>query len=1253
MATSKPNPYVPSFLRAAMSGSRPLTLTWSDVQDTNIASTTSSFQYDQGTVGIKSSQQLNVDWSQFQNHTFFMSAEAKVNLAFDSIINGYPFDGTRRETEVFFEIMTGFDKWVFDNFPTYRGELMFSGTQVGETSPSAGTYILVENKTGALFPELSDNNGNNSSGLPLLNPTGSTSMTVEMQLFVPARANDVQVVFQMVSSSAGLGVQGFQFYLTQSLSTTSVEGFFSVVSGSSYMTVPVMLNKGMFNHVALELNRDNGLPFLESFLLSAPVAESATQIELGDLAIDGAQFIIGSGTQMQVGSQVVIPRQTLSGTIDEFRVFHSARTPLQQASYAAKAIYSTKDLVLYYRFNEPGPPLAATLVDPINSIVLDSSGNSFHALISNFSTMQGSSSSIYSTHALPASNGSADAYGVVVSSSILSIVGNTYTAQYFYAVGPELRLDASADPLSPIIYERADTVPVLFPAYPPVVAFNAELLASATLYDQENPNLITKMVPQHYFLEGGQQDGFIDPIEGNASQPYGGSGIPGQGVMGSSQIMVSLLYVWARFFDEIKLFVDQFATLKTVDYDTGEVAAPDTVPDNFLINLVQNMGFHLPPLFNDSSIDQYVRGENIDLQDYTTSNLTLKQVQSLLLRRVLVNLPDVLRSKGTQHSIRSFLRATGIDPGNNVRIREFGGPTTQNLAVSRETKIEPGVMAQFPPACTVVSPFLSASRVEPGFPSPVGTFKYDPHGHAVGTNNLSDGLLTSGSWTWEGIVKYTPIAIKTYPMTTQSLVRFCVTGSTGGTGPGIIANLLAISSSLQPVGPKLVLYIRPGAATTSPLLRLELDTPMFNVFTGDKPLGIFDSNRWNVSFGCQRGDDGLNTPVSSSYFLRLAYQNDGEIQYLETTSSFFQECPLGEANALQKLSSTANASGTYLAVGTTQFIASGNSGQYLFLNSTSGVPDEARATAFGGRLSNFRFWSRALALNEWEEHVRNYNSVGVEDPLTNWNYATMPSGSWGRLRLNAMIAQDNRQAISTGSIALSGPPNSIQGPTGSFVFIDFSENGFHLTGSGFPINQDILAGEFFDFSYLSPYFDEASTNQKVRVRSYQDFDLVEETPWAALAPVYEVVKSEAPTDDVRFIIEFSLIDALNRDIVAIFATFDALDNALGAPELVFSADYPDLENLRNVYFNRVKQRLNFQAFFEFFRWFDTAVGTFITQLIPRKTRFKGTNFTVESHMLERAKHEYLTYDIYLGDSNRTNLNAELLLQQVAGTIRKF
>jgi len=312
----------------------------------------------------------------------------------------------------------------------------------------------------------------------------------------------------------------------------------------------------------------------------------------------------------------------------------------------------------------------------------------------------------------------------------------------------------------------------------------------------------------------------------------------------------------------------------------------------------------------------------------------------------------------------------------------------------------------------------------------------------------------------------------------------------------------------------------------------------------------------------------------------------------------------------------------------------------LYLNNTSKAPSEALATDLGGMMSNLRFWSKALTQTEWTEHVLNYRSLGVEDPLVNYNFVTTRTGSFERVRMDTFSKQETRRACATASL----------GTLGTINFLDFSLNNMHMTGTGFPIDADCVKGDLFDLSYLSPNFDEASTNEKIRIRSYLNQDLVDATPWAGVAPVYEILKSEKPTDDVRFAIEFSLIDALNRDIVTMFSTFDAIDNAIGSPELLFSPDYPDLDKLRTVYFNRIQEKLNFKSFFEFFRWFDMSIGTFIEQLVPRKTNFKGTNFVIESHMLERHKLEYYGNEIYLGDACRARIRD--VLQQIAGAIKK-
>jgi tetratricopeptide (TPR) repeat protein len=239
-----------------------------------------------------------------------------------------------------------------------------------------------------------------------------------------------------------------------------------------------------------------------------------------------------------------------------------------------------------------------------------------------------------------------------------------------------------------------------------------------------------------------------------------------------------------------------------------------------------------------------------------------------------------------------------------------------------------------------------------------------------------------------------------------------------------------------------------------------------------------------------------------------------------------------------------------------------------------------------------------LTETEWKEHVRNFKSLGVQNPLVNFNFVTNQTGSFERLRMDVSSDQTETSSSATGFLAL----------------VDFSQNNLHWSGS-FPATSSIIVPQLFQYSLLSPKFDVGATTDKVRVRSFQDFSNVQSSSYAQVAPVYALEPSERPQDNTRFTIDFSIVDALDQDIINIFASLDVLDNIIGNPELVFSPDYPDLENLRSIYFNRLTDMVNLKGFFEFYKWFDTNLGQFIAQLVPRKTKFLGTNFVIESHLL--------------------------------------
>jgi len=1095
-----------------------------------------SFRYNLLGDGIKSTQQLNVDWSAFENHTFFNSAHVKTNVAFRKMYDQFPFDGTQAEFEVFMDSLTGFEKYVYDQLPKCTTYLFLSGTTPSETGLS-GTYVTVKDVAGVAYPGIS----RNLTGRSILNP-GLNDMTIEFQLYLPAQTNSGSFILHKFTTSPVSGTHGFGVYLAATGSSTLGKVSIGFHSGTYSVMTDAVVPKGQWNHIAFVWDRRSNVNKVFGYVNGVFSNSSSAGIEIGLMNMDSADLIIGSGSAVPffTGSN------TLSGAIDELRFWHVNRSQQERDEYMRKNVFAQPNLKLYMRFNEPSGSQSP--------LVLDHSGNSLHGTLSDWAFSKN--------------------------------IRNIPTAS---VAGP-----------SPMTYEKLANNPILFPLHPELEKLNNELLEQAEEFDRVNPNRIDRLIPKHYLLQGQDQDGLITE-EGTIIDALAvGGTTPDTAKLGDTQVILMLLYIWAKFFDELKLYIQAFGDLLHLDYDST-----DTIPDSFLQLFADKFGITLPPLFTGSSIVQFINAENLDNQ-ISTNDYSLQYIQNQIWRRVLLNLQDVLRSKGTIHSVKTFIRSVGIEPDNNFRIREFGGPSFRYLSNVRENRSESSTLIDFSGSARVQSPYLSGSRLETesGFPlvAPGTTF----------INGIStvprDGLFTSGSWTFEGVYRFPTTSSLT--STTQSLARMQTTGS-AISGSTLIANLLATQNG------ELTFVAAPT-------------TGSITVLTMSLPVNVFDGSVWHVSFGRQRADE-LASSVSSSYFLRAAKQSFGEITSIQVTSAFYNETVAGVNDIIwSNKNSSGNASGSFIAIGK-ETISTGSA----YLN-TGSISSFYRSTAYDGRAGHFRFWSKALTLAEWTEHVRNFKSLGVENPLTNFNFVTKKTGSFERLRMD--VSSDQVELVSNTS--------------GFLQLTDFSQNNLHWSGF-FPATSSVIVPQLFQYSLLSPKFDVGATTDKVRVRSFQNYENILSSSYAQVAPVYSLDPSEAPQDNTKFTVDFSIVDALDQDIINIFATLDILDNVIGNPELIFSPDYPDLDNLRSIYFNRLVDRINLKSFFDFYKWFDTNIGQFIAQLLPRKTKFLGTNFVIESHMLERPKMEYQFADIYLGDSNRHALKDTILFQQFVAAMVRF
>jgi hypothetical protein len=295
------------------------------------------------------------------------------------------------------------------------------------------------------------------------------------------------------------------------------------------------------------------------------------------------------------------------------------------------------------------------------------------------------------------------------------------------------------------------------------------------------------------------------------------------------------------------------------------------------------------------------------------------------------------------------------------------------------------------------------------------------------------------------------------------------------------------------------------------------------------------------------------------------------------------------------------------------------------------------STNFSGHVGKIRFWSKGTSKSTWREHILNPESIGSPNPTVSYNFVSMNTGSYGRIRVDTQL----KQPVVTASLA------------GNISLTNFTQNLGSFAGKGFENSSRVIKDSLIFFSQLPARFDLSQTDQKIRVRSYKRNKLIEESEYANASPVYEVMPSESPDDDTRFAVEFSVVKAMEEDMMTLFSSLEFFDNAMGKPNLLFEEFYPDIEEARKVYFRRLFAKPEFQSYFKMFRWFNDSLGDIIEQIIPRKTKFLGVDFIYESHPLERNRFRYLFDDIYLLSTERSFDRGDILLSQYVGDIKKF
>jgi hypothetical protein len=127
----------------------------------------------------------------------------------------------------------------------------------------------------------------------------------------------------------------------------------------------------------------------------------------------------------------------------------------------------------------------------------------------------------------------------------------------------------------------------------------------------------------------------------------------------------SIFQLYGQSFDSVKKYIDNIAYMRHVSYD-----AINNIPDMLLKNLSQNLGLDTVNLFDEKSLNDILYTRQDSNYSGISVGKNLIESEYEFYRRILINLAQLYKSKGTRKALEFFLKFLGA-PEPMIKIDEY------------------------------------------------------------------------------------------------------------------------------------------------------------------------------------------------------------------------------------------------------------------------------------------------------------------------------------------------------------------------------------------------------------------------------------------------------------------------------------------------------------------------------------------------------------------------------------------------------
>lgn len=652
-----------------------------------------------------------------------------------------------------------------------------------------------------------------------------------------------------------------------------------------------------------------------------------------------------------------------------------------------------------------------------------------------------------------------------------------------------------------------------------------QLNEAAIAYDESNPHNLTKSIPQHIREDANNSE---------------------------YDIFVNMI---GHHFDIIYTYASALTRVHT-----KEEHPKRGIDKDVLFDVARSQGWQLVNGKQASQLWRYKLGTN-EAGAYASTGSIFSQSDEAITgevwRRIVNNLPYILKTRGTSRSISALLNIYGV-PQSLLSIREYGGPmVNDSWPTLTEDRYSYAVL------------FNSASYI------------------TYSTNHISSSI---GNWGIpRGKNNVIPVQTREFrfrPNTTGSMLLY----SQVNTSTGVPLTHIAIQHTGSYSGSALYGRVHVSFANGTSITPITGSTGWIPLFNGEF---------WNLRYGWYTSNSHFNSGSNNdtTYNIRVQQASDFIRGKISVTSSIeFTPTDSNQYNVWSHPINTDN--GVYIGgyKGTTDSL-NVNAGLSTILGTFPGP--------YSGSMQEYREWLEYLGTDAFDDHTLN--------PTSYVSYLS-PSSSYDTLVRHYTLGTDiiGYNLNVPGTIISSSHPNTKVKDFNTSV-----PNSSNASAFGFPISADTQRGNFVpvEETYYIRGASLGANNQRSEKIRLEDNSLVRR-----LSPILSAEVSSfdnAPLDSNKLGLFYSFADQVNKDVFNHIGRIE-LDDYIGDPDDEYQMVYEDLKHFSSQYWKKFTNNSDINAFNRVFSQFDFSVFNQIKQTLPFRVD-DATGLLIEPNILERSK----------------------------------